>query len=191
MSETTFKFIKSKYIWKFINKKFDLCNMNDIYLKTTGEGDYTFLLAEKVPTDIYECINEDTGCLIENTDGLALLDLTDVYFNLDGVEMPYFQMKTTFLADGAGFTVELDSGDNSNIQIQVGDSQDIYVQGMFLVKRETTDGEENFVMSYATIHKPINIKKFINVVYNGLVFGVGQCGRNLSNTNLDDVYYTI
>ena len=46
---------------------------------------------------------------------------------------------------------------------------------MFLVKRETKDGNENFVMAYATIAQPINIKDFINVPFDGLLAGVGYC----------------
>ena len=50
-TETTFVFRKSKYFWKFVNKQFDLSNMNDIFDKV-NQGDYTFVLAEQVPNDI-------------------------------------------------------------------------------------------------------------------------------------------
>lgn len=175
MADETFIFKKTKYFWKFINKQFDLSDMNDIFLPTANEGDYTFLLAEQVPTDIYECIDENNGCLIDDANGLALLDLQDVYSNLSGVEMPYFKLKCNFINDGeGGFTIDLDSGATS-IQIQVGDSQNNYLQGIFLVKRRTVKGDENFVMAYATISAPINIRYFINVPYNGLIAGVGYC----------------
>ena len=141
-----------------------------------NEGDYTFLLAEQVPTDIYTCIDEDSGCLIEDANGLALLDLQDIYTNLENdVEMPYFQLKHNPINDGeGGFTIELDSGATS-IQVQVGDSQNNYLQGIFLVKRATSKGDENFVLAYATISSPIKIRDFINVPYNGLIAGVGYC----------------
>lgn len=177
MAEETFTFYKTKYFWKFLNKQFDLSNMNDIFLPNANEGDYTFLLAEQVPTDIYQCIDEETGCLDEDAMGLALLDLQDVYTNLpDEVEMPYFKLKCDWINDGdGGFTLSIDSGDVSSIQVQVGDSQDIYLQGIFLVKRETAKGNVNFVMAYATIPNPIKIRDFINVPYNGLFAGVGYC----------------
>lgn len=176
MADETFTFKKTKYFWKFMNKQFDLSNMNDIFLPAANEGDYTFLLAEQVPNDIYTCIDEDSGCLIEDANGLALLDLQDIYSNLeDNVEMPYFQLKCNWINEGeGGFTIELDSGATS-IQIQVGDSQNNYLQGIFLVKRETSRGDENFIMAYATIQAPINIRDFINVPYNGLIAGVGYC----------------
>lgn len=179
MAEETFTFYKSKYFWKFLNKQFDLSNMNDIYLEEANEGDYTFLLAEQVPLDIYSCIDPETGCLDETVNELVLIDLNDVYSEIDNVEMPYFKMRTTWINEGeGGFTIELDSGDDSSVQIQVGDAQDIYLQGMFLVKREASyTGDENFVIAYATIPRPINIRNFINVPFNGLVAGVGYCSR--------------
>lgn len=181
MADETFIFKKTKWFWKFINKQFDLSNMNDIFLPATNEGDYTFILAEQVPTDIYSCIDEDTGCLIDDANGLALLDLQDIYSNLSEggelAEMPYFQLKCNWINEGeGGFTIELDSGATS-IQIQVGDSQNNYLQGIFLVKRETSKGDENFIMAYATISSPVKIRDFINVPYNGLLAGVGYCAK--------------
>ncbi len=174
-NEATFVFKNTKYFWKFLNKAFDLSNINDIFLERANEGDYTILLAEQVPNDIYDCIDENTGCLDEDADGLVLLDLQDVYSNLDGVEMPYFKLRSDFIDEGnGGFTLTLDSGSTS-IQIQIGDAQDIFLQGMFLVKRETKEGNENFVMAYATISEPINIRNFINVPFDGLLAGVGYC----------------
>lgn len=174
-NEVTFVFHNTKYFWKFLNKAFDLSDMNDIFSKTANEGDYTILLAEQVPNEIYDCIDSDTGCLDTSNDSLVLLDLQDVYSNLDDGEMPYFNLNCSFIDEGnGGFTITLDSGSTS-IQIQVGDSQTNYLQGMFLVKRETKDGNENFVMAYATIAQPINIRDFINVPFDGLLAGVGYC----------------
>lgn len=191
MSETTFKFYKNPYIWKFLNRQLILDNPNDIFMEAMGEGDYTFVLCESVPTNPVDCIDSNTGCLIETLDGLSILDLSDVYTDLD-IDMPYFKLKRTYLDNGGGFTLELDSGDDSSVQIQVGDAQNIYLQGIFLCKREASEtGDKNFVVAYATIHSPINVRNFINVPYNGMVLGVGYCGRNLSNTNLDELYYTV
>lgn len=176
-NETTFVFRKTKYFWKFINKQFDITNLNDIFLDGgDNEGDYTFILAEQVPTDIYTCIDEDTGCLDENADGLSLLDLQEVYSNLSAdLPMPYFKLRANPIQDWeGGFTLTLDSG-ATDIQIQVGDSQDNYLQGIFLCKRETKNNQENFVMAYATIPIPINIRNFINVPFDGLIMGVGYC----------------
>lgn len=176
MADETFVFKKTKYFWKFLNKQFDLSNMNDIFLPTANEGDYTFILAEQVPHDIYDCISADNGCLIPDADGLAILDLQDIYSNLEGnVEMPYFRLQCNWIDEGeGGFTIELDSGATS-IQVRVGDSQNNWLQGIFIVKRETVNNDENFVMAYATISMPINIRDFINVPYNGLIAGVGYC----------------
>lgn len=194
MSEKKFTFYKSKYIWRFLNRQFILTNLNDIYGEATDdtEGDYTFILAESVPTDIYDCIDEETGCLDDTVNGLNLIDLTDVYTDI-GIEMPYFKMKYNEIDGGeGGFTIELDSGDDSNVQIQIGDAQDIYLQGIFLVKRTATEsGNDNFVLAYATLPKPIIVRNFINIPYNGMVFGVGYCSRNLSNTNIGDTYYYV
>lgn len=178
MAEETFVFKKTKYFWKFVNKQFDLYDMNDIFFKEVEEGDYTILLAEQVPANIYSCINEENGCLIEDANGLELLDLQDVYSTLpDGVEVPYFKLYCDLINDGDdGFTISLDKG-ASDIQVQVGDSQDIYLQGMFLVKRETKLGDINFVLAYATIPNPIRIREFINIPYDGMVVGVGYCSR--------------
>lgn len=178
MADETFTFHKTKYFWKFVNKQFDLTDMNDRF-DEVGEGDYTFLLAEQVPADIYTCINKDTGCLDEDANGLALLDLEDVYTNLpNDAEMPNFKLKCTPINDwDGGFTIGLNSGEISSIQIEVGDSQNIYLQGIFLVKRETALGNENFVMAYATIPSPIKIRNFINLPYNGVFVGVGYCNR--------------
>lgn len=174
-NEATFIFKNTKYFWKFLNKAFDLSDMNDIFLRRANEGDYTILLAEQVPNDIYDCIDEATGCLDDTADGLVLLDLQDIYSNIDGAEMPYFKLKCDWIDEGnGGFTISLDSGSTS-IQIQVGDSQNNYLQGMFLVKRETNSGNENFVMAYATISEPINIRNFINVPFDGSLGGVGYC----------------
>lgn len=178
MADETFTFHKTKYFWKFVNKQFDLTDMNDRFDKV-GEGDYTFLLAEQVPADIYTCINEDTGCLDEDANGLALLDLEDVYTNLpDDAEMPNFKLECTPINDwDGGFTIGLNSGEISNIQIEVGDSQNTYLQGIFLVKRESTQGNENFVMAYATIPSPIKIRNFINLPWDGIFAGVGYCNK--------------
>lgn len=178
MAEETFVFYKTKYFWKFFNKQFDITNLNDIFSEV-GEGDYTFLLAEQVPSDIYSCIDENTGCIDEDAVGLSLLDLQDVYTNLpDGVEMPNFKLEVTPINDwDGGFAIGLNSGEVSSIQVQVGDSQNIYLQGVFLVKRETTLGYENFVMAYATIPSPIRIRNFVNLPYDGVFAGVGYCNR--------------
>lgn len=176
-SETTFVFKKSKHFWKFINKQFDLTNMNDIFANATNEGDYTFVLAEQVPNDIYTCIDSTTGCLIEDADGLALVDLQDIYTNLSAnVEMPFFKLYCDPIQDwDGGFTISMDSG-STDVQIQLGDSQVIYLQGIFLVKREASKThDENFVLAYATIGTPINVRNFINVPFQGLVGGVGYC----------------
>ena len=176
-SETTFIFKKSKYFWKFVNRQFKLDNMNDIFAKSSlDEGDYTFVLAEQVPTNIYDCIDSTDGCLVENADGLSIIDLADVYTNLANGEMPYFNLECTFLQEGEnGFTINLDSG-STDIQIQLGDSQITYLQGIFLCKREASEThDENFVMAYATIPQPINVRNFITVPFSGLVMGVGLC----------------
>ena len=173
--ETTFVFKKSKYFWKFINKQFDLSNMNDIFA-TVNQGDYAFVLAEQVPVDIYSCIDSETGCLIDDADGLDTLDLTDIYSNFGGVELPYFKLYCDWIQDGdGGFTISMDSG-STDVQIQLGDSQILYLQGIFLVKREASKThDENFVIAYATIPNPINIRNFINIPFQGLVGGVGYC----------------
>ena len=90
--------------------------------------------------------------------------------------MPYFNLQYNWIEEGAGgFTISLDSGFTS-IQIQIGDSQDNYLQGMFLVKRETSDNNnENFVKAYATIPTSINIRNFINVPFDGFLTGVNYC----------------
>ena len=174
-NETTFVFKKTKYFWKFLNKQFDLSNMNDIF-KPNGTGDYTFVLAEQVPNDIYSCIDSETGCLIDDADGLDILDLTDVYTNLGLSEMPYFQLYCDPIRDfDGGFTININSG-STDVQIQLGDSQIIYLQGLFLCKREASmTHDENFVMAYATIPQPINVRNFINIPFQGLVGGVGYC----------------
>lgn len=173
--ETTFVFKKTKYFWKFLNKQFDLSNMNDIF-SSLNQGDYTFVLAEQVPNDIYSCIDSETGCLIDDADGLDILDLSDIYSNIDGAEMPYFRLYCDWIQDGdGGFTINIDSG-STDVQIQLGDSQIIYLQGIFLCKREANKThDENFVMAYATIGNPINVRNFINVPFQGLVCGVGYC----------------
>ena len=173
--ETTFVFKKSKYFWKFINKQFDLSNMNDIFA-SVNEGDYTFVLAEQVPVDIYSCIDSTTGCLIDDADGLDTIDLTDVYSNIGVDEMPYFKLYCDWIQDGdGGFTISMDSG-STDVQIQLGDSQLLYLQGLFLVKREASKThDENFVLAFATIPQPINVRNFINVPFQGLVGGVGYC----------------
>lgn len=177
VSETTFVFKKNKYFWKFVNRQFKLDDMNDIFAKTSlNEGDYTFVLAEQVPTDIYSCIDEETGCLVEDADGLDILDLSDVYTNLGDVEKPYFNLNCEYLQGGEnGFTINLESG-STDIQIQLGDSQIIYLQGIFLCKRQASESDdENFVMAYATIPQPINVRNFITVPFKGIVMGVGLC----------------
>ena len=173
--ETTFVFKKTKYFWKFLNKQFDLSNMNDIF-SSLNQGDYTFVLAEQVPNDIYSCIDSTTGCLIDDADGLDILDLSDIYSNIDGAEMPYFNLYCDWIQDGdGGFTISINSG-STDVQIQLGDSQVIYLQGMFLCKREASKThDENFVMAYATIPNPINVRNFINVPFQSLVCGVGYC----------------
>lgn len=175
-SETTFVFKKTKYFWKFINKQFDLSNMNDIFLPSVGDGDYTFVLAEQVPNDVYSCIDSETGCLIQDADGLDIMDLQDVYSSNDNMEMPYFKLYCDWIQDGdGGFTLSLDSG-STDVQIQLGDSQILYLQGIFLCKREASQThDEYFVMAYATIPNPINVRNFITLPFQGLVGGVGYC----------------
>ena len=149
--------------------------MNDIF-SSLNQGDYTFVLAEQVPNDIYSCIDSTTGCLIDDADGLDILDLSDIYSNIDGAEMPYFNLYCDPIRDfDGGFTINIDSG-STDVQIQLGDSQVIYLQGMFLCKREASKThDENFVMAYATIPNPINVRNFINVPFQSLVAGVGYC----------------
>lgn len=175
-SEYTFVFRKSKYFWKFVNKQFELANMNDIFTESQNEGDYTFILCESVPSNIDDCIDEETGCLVEDTEGLSILDLQDIYSNLSAnVQRPYFNLRCNWIQDGdGGFTISLDGG-ATDIQIQLGDSQIIYLEGIFLVKRETKNGNENFVMAHSRIGSPINVRDFINVPFDGFVFGVGYC----------------
>lgn len=175
-NETTFTFHKTKYFWKFLNKQFDLSNMNDIF-SSLNEGDYTFVLAEQVPSDIYSCIDSTTGCLIDDADGLDILDLADVYSNLSSEqELPFFNLYCDWIQEGdGGFTLSLNSG-ATDVQIQLGDSQIIYLQGIFLCKREASKThDENFVMAYATIPNPINVRNFINIPFQGLIGGVGYC----------------
>ena len=173
--ETTFVFKKSKYFWKFLNKQFDLSDMNDIYSQL-NQGDYTFVLAEQVPVDIYSCIDSTTGCLIDDADGLDTIDLTDIYSNFNNEELPYFKLYCDWIQDGdGGFTLSMDSG-STDVQIQLGDSQILYLQGIFLCKREASKTHDmNFVIAYATIPTPINIRNFINIPFQGLVGGVGYC----------------
>lgn len=174
--ETTFIFRKSKYFWKFLNKQFDLSNMNDIFSQV-NQGDYTILLAEQVPSDIYSCIDSETGCIIDDADGLDIIDLSDVYTNINAVEdLPYFQLYCDWIQDGdGGFTISMNSG-STDVQIQLGDSQIIYLQGMFLVKREASKThDENFVLAFATIPTPINVRNFINVPFQAMITGVGYC----------------
>ena len=175
-SETTFVFRKSKYFWKFLNKKFDLDDLNDIFRDIENEGDYTFILCEQVPNDINSCIDEETGCLIEDAEGLSIIDLQEVYSNIEAdVQLPYFRLKRNWIQDGdGGFTISLDSG-ATDIQIQLGDSQIQYLEGIFLVKRETKDGDLNSVMAHSRIAAPIYVRDFINIPFDSLVFGVGYC----------------
>ena len=179
-NETTFIFRKNKYFWRFINRQFLLDDMNDIFDKSMNEGDYTFVLAEQVPNDIYSCIDTKTGCLIEDAEGLDLFDLQEVYSNRDGAEMPYFKLYCDPIQDwDGGFTISMDSG-STDVQIQIGDSQITYLQGIFLCKREATQThDENFVLAYATIPSPINVRNFINIPFQGLVMGVGYCATQI------------
>lgn len=180
-SETTFVFRKSRYFWKFINKQFDLANLNDIFGDDVEDGgDYTFILCEQVPSDINTCIDENTGCLISDADGLSIIDLQEVYSNIDAdVMLPNFRLKIDWIQDGdGGFTISLDSG-ATDIQIQLGDSQIQYLEAIFLVKRETKNGDLNFVMAHSRIASPINVRDFINVPFDGLVFGVGYCATQV------------
>lgn len=150
--------------------------MNDIF-ESVNQGDYTFVLAEQVPNDIYTCIDSETGCLIEDADGLDTIDLTDIYTNIDAVEdLPYFKLYCDWIQDGdGGFVITINSG-STDVQIQLGDSQTLYLQGMFLCKREASQThDENFVLAYAVISQPINIRNFINVPFQGMVGGVGYC----------------
>ena len=150
--------------------------MNDIF-ESVNQGDYTFVLAEQVPNDIYTCIDSETGCLIEDADGLDIIDLTDIYTNIDAVEdLPYFKLYREWIQDGdGGFVITIDSG-STDVQIQLGDSQTLYLQGMFLCKREASQThDENFVLAYAVIGQPINIRNFINVPFQGMIGGVGYC----------------
>ena len=71
--------------------------------------------------------------------------------------------------------VIVDSG-STDVQIQLGDSQTLYLQGMLLCKREASmTHDENFVLAYAVIGQPINIRNFINVPFQGMIGGVGYC----------------
>ena len=73
-------------------------DLNDIFTKTGDEGDYTILLAESVHDDIYDCISEEDGCLDENANGLSLLDLQDIYTNLENnTQMPYFNLQCNLI----------------------------------------------------------------------------------------------
>ena len=178
--ETTFVFRKSRWFWKFVNKQFDLDNINDIFGDDVEQGgDYTFILCEQIPNDINTCIDETTGCLIEDAQGLSIIDLQEVYSNIEAdLPMPNFRLKVTPIQDwDGGFTITLDGG-ATDIQIQLGDSQIQYLQGIFLVKRETKNGDLNFVMAHSRIASPINVRDFINVPFDGLVMGVGYCAYN-------------
>lgn len=173
----TFVFRKSKYFWKFINRQFILSNLNDIFEKVGEEGDYTFILCSKVPQDLNSCIDEDNGCLITDAEGLDIIDLQEVYSNISAsVSQPYFRLKYNPIHDEeGGFTITLDSG-ATDIQIQLGDSQVQYLEGIFLVKREASEThDENFVMAHSRIGSPINVRDFINIPFDGVVFGVGYC----------------
>ena len=174
--DATFIFRKTKYFWQYVNRQFKLMDMNDIFDKGGfNEGDYTFVLAEQVPSNIYDCIDE-YGCLIEDANELDIIDLADVYSNISGSEMPYFKLYCDPIQDfEGGFTISMDKG-STDVQIQLGDSQTIYLQGIFLCKREASETHaENFVMAYATISSPINVRNFITVPFQGLVAGVGYC----------------
>lgn len=175
--EYTFIFRKTKHFWRFVNKQFDLENMNDIYGDDVEEqGDYTFILCENVPQNIEDAIDPVTGCLIDDAQGLSIIDLQEVYSNIEAdVQMPYFRLRCTPIQEwDGGFTITLDGG-ATDIQIQLGDSQVQYLEGIFLVKRETKNGDSNFVMAHSRIAQPINVRDFINVPFDGLVMGVGYC----------------
>ena len=176
--EYTFVFRKAKHFWRCVNKQFDLENMNDVFGddNTDEGGDYTFILCENVPSNMEDCIDNTTGCLIRDTQGLSIIDLQEVYSNISAdLQVPNFKLKCNPIQDwDGGFTINLDGG-ATDIQIQLGDSQMTYLEGIFLVKRETKNGDLDFVMAYSRIASPINVRDFINVPFDGLVMGVGYC----------------
>lgn len=165
--ETTMSFRRSKYFFKYMNKEFDLLDINKDF---TNEGNYRLILASHVPSDIYSCIDEYGRLDVDSVDFVEL-PISDEYTNNDNVEMPYFNLKVTPIADWeGGFIISLASG-TSDIQIKVGDANES-LTGMFLVRRAN-----NFVLSYAYTNSPVNVKNFFTLPFDSELLSVGSCNK--------------
>lgn len=167
IDETTFTFHKSKYFWKFVNKQFDLSDLTKAY--GTDEGNFELVLCSNIPSSPYDCIDELTGCLDEGNDDLVMIPIQDESSD----EMPYFNLKCTWINEGdGGFVLSLDNG-SSDIQVKIGDRTE-YLRAIYLVHRSN-----RFVMAYATIPSPIPIKNFVSLPFDAKLFGVGYCSSQI------------
>lgn len=177
IDETTFTFIRSKYVIPMMNIGYSLTNINEDY---DNEGNWELVLCSNMPSNPYDCIDEN-GCLDEYADGLVAFKIEDIYVNeSEGLERPYFNLLVTPVNDyQGGFTIELENSQN-DIQIKIGDSLMNELQGMFLCRRSN-----GFVMAYARVYDSIPVRNFITVPFDSKLFGIGE-GLVCEETNKGD-----
>lgn len=183
IDETTFTFVKSKYILPMMNIGYSLTNINEDY---DDEGNFELVLCSNMPSNPYLAIDEN-GCLNEYADGLVAFKIEDIYTNeADGLEKPYFNLLVTPINDyEGGFTIELESGQN-DIQIKVGDSFN-ELQGMYLCRRSN-----GFVMAFARIYDTVPVKNFFTVPFDSKLIGIGNglvCEETNTAQDFENTYF--
>lgn len=168
--DATFTFNITKYFFPMMNKGYDLTNLDGgTHDYREGEGDFSIILCSSIPNNVYDCI-DDTGCLDRTVEDFVEFEFVDESTNEEtGYVQPYFNLKVNPINDYlSGFTIGLDTG-TTDLQINVGDEYQ-NLKAMFLVRRSNL-----FVMGYAVINQPIQVKNLITLPFDSKLVGVGYC----------------
>lgn len=147
-----FNFRVTDRLWRDINKVFDL--------ETMDTDEYKLILCSSMPA--INTLLDEYGYIDTTVNGYEVLPVP---------ELVKFHLVCTFT--GTGFTVNFPS---SEINIELDDSEQNYVQGILLVKYDSSeDDDEGYVLAYARSASPIRVRDVITIPVNGQIMGVGNC----------------
>lgn len=162
--ETTLTFRKSKYFWKFVNRQMKIYDASDNGL---NDSQYSLLFFSSMPENIYDCIDENTGCL---TSGTGLTQITEGFTNVS------FDLGVRWLDEGEnGFALFLDS--EENIEILINEGVSFYVKGVILVKNTGSMSGSNYVVAFSRLSTPQKCQNAITLQSYSDFVGHSSCSE--------------
>lgn len=157
--ETILTFHKSKYFWKFLNRQMVITDVD-----TLNDYGYKLLLFSAMPENFQECIDENTGCINLNSDGLVQIT--------EGFTQTEFPVDIRWIDEGEnGFSVYV--AEDTNIPID--DDVTFYVRGVALVKKGTETGDDNYCIAFARLSTKFKCQNAISLLEGSEFVGHSSC----------------